>query len=96
MPGPWKDARGITVTTTPTIEGHPIQEYCGHRHRRGDCRRQPVPRSVRQYPRHCWRAVGAVTNASFRTHASRLSRNCRPKRLRLAAMRWSGSTLITR
>jgi uncharacterized protein YbjQ (UPF0145 family) len=29
MPGPWKDARGITVTTTPTIEGHPIQEYCG-------------------------------------------------------------------
>ncbi|MCR9180367.1 heavy metal-binding domain-containing protein [Erythrobacter sanguineus] len=29
MPGPWKDARGITVTTTPTIEGRPIQEYCG-------------------------------------------------------------------
>lgn len=29
MAGPWKDARGITVTTTPTIEGHPIQEYCG-------------------------------------------------------------------
>jgi uncharacterized protein YbjQ (UPF0145 family) len=29
MPGPWKDARAITVTTTPTIEGHPIQEYCG-------------------------------------------------------------------
>ncbi|OBV11178.1 heavy metal-binding domain-containing protein [Erythrobacter dokdonensis] len=29
MPGPWKDARGVTVTTTPTIEGHPIQEYCG-------------------------------------------------------------------
>ena len=29
MPGPWKDARGITVTTTPTIEGHPIQEYHG-------------------------------------------------------------------
>jgi len=29
MPSPWKDARGITVTTTPTIEGHPIQEYCG-------------------------------------------------------------------
>jgi uncharacterized protein YbjQ (UPF0145 family) len=25
----WHDARGITVTTTPTIEGHPIQEYCG-------------------------------------------------------------------
>ena len=25
----WKDARGITVTTTPTIEGHPIQEYLG-------------------------------------------------------------------
>ena len=21
MPGPWKDARGIIVTTTPTIEG---------------------------------------------------------------------------
>jgi uncharacterized protein YbjQ (UPF0145 family) len=29
MPGPWKDARGVIVTTTPTIEGHPIQEYCG-------------------------------------------------------------------
>ncbi|NNC53335.1 MAG: YbjQ family protein [Erythrobacter sp.] len=29
MPGPWKDARGVTVTTTPTIEGHPIQEYLG-------------------------------------------------------------------
>lgn len=29
MPAEWKDARGITVTTTPTIEGHPIQEYCG-------------------------------------------------------------------
>lgn len=29
MPGPWKDARGIIVTTTPTIEGRPIQEYCG-------------------------------------------------------------------
>ncbi len=28
MASPWKDARGITVTTTPTIEGHPIQEYC--------------------------------------------------------------------
>ncbi len=29
MASPWKDARGLTVTTTPTIEGHPIQEYCG-------------------------------------------------------------------
>ncbi|MDC8755339.1 heavy metal-binding domain-containing protein [Erythrobacter sp. sf7] len=29
MSGPWKDARGVIVTTTPTIEGHPIQEYCG-------------------------------------------------------------------
>ena len=29
MPGPWKDARGVIVTTTPTIEGHPIQEYSG-------------------------------------------------------------------
>ena len=29
MPSPWKDARGITVTTTPTIEGKPIQEYLG-------------------------------------------------------------------
>jgi uncharacterized protein YbjQ (UPF0145 family) len=25
----WKDASGITVTTTPTIEGHPIQKYHG-------------------------------------------------------------------
>ena len=29
MPGPWKDARGVTVTTTPTIEGKPIQDYLG-------------------------------------------------------------------
>ncbi len=29
MASPWKDARGIIVTTTPTIEGHPIQDYCG-------------------------------------------------------------------
>lgn len=29
MAGPWKDARGIIVTTTPTIEGQPIQEYLG-------------------------------------------------------------------
>lgn len=25
----WKDARGIIVTTTPTVEGHPIQQYHG-------------------------------------------------------------------
>ncbi len=29
MPGEWKDARGVIVTTTPSIEGSPIQEYCG-------------------------------------------------------------------
>ena len=29
MPGPWKDARGVLVTTTPTVEGYPIQEYLG-------------------------------------------------------------------
>ncbi|WP_379553695.1 heavy metal-binding domain-containing protein [Qipengyuania sp. DGS5-3] len=29
MDSPWKDARGITVSTTPTLEGHPIQEYLG-------------------------------------------------------------------
>jgi uncharacterized protein YbjQ (UPF0145 family) len=29
MAGEWKDARGIIVTTTPTIEGRPIHEYCG-------------------------------------------------------------------
>ena len=30
MAGPWKDARGVvTVTTTPTIEGRPIQDYLG-------------------------------------------------------------------
>lgn len=29
MPGPWKDARDIIVTTTPTIEGRPIQDYLG-------------------------------------------------------------------
>ncbi|MEL7199707.1 MAG: heavy metal-binding domain-containing protein [Pseudomonadota bacterium] len=25
----WKDARGVIVTTTPSIEGKPIQEYRG-------------------------------------------------------------------
>ena len=29
MPGPWADARSVIVTTTHTIEGKPIQEYCG-------------------------------------------------------------------
>ncbi|MEP3421244.1 MAG: heavy metal-binding domain-containing protein [Erythrobacter sp.] len=29
MAEPWKDARGIIVTTTPTVEGHPIKEYHG-------------------------------------------------------------------
>lgn len=29
MAGPWKDARGIIVTTTQTIEGRPVQEYLG-------------------------------------------------------------------
>ena len=29
MPGLWKDARGVIVTTTPTIEGRPIQDYLG-------------------------------------------------------------------
>ena len=29
MASPWKDARGVIVTTTPTIEDHPIQDYLG-------------------------------------------------------------------
>jgi len=29
MSGEWKDARGVIVSTTPTLEGHPIQEYKG-------------------------------------------------------------------
>ncbi|MDJ0979403.1 MAG: heavy metal-binding domain-containing protein [Erythrobacter sp.] len=29
MPTEWKDARGVIVTTTPTIEGRPIQDYAG-------------------------------------------------------------------
>ncbi len=29
MAEPWKDARGIIVTTTPTVEGHPVKEYHG-------------------------------------------------------------------
>ena len=29
MPGPWADARSVIVTTTHTIEGKSIQEYCG-------------------------------------------------------------------
>ncbi|WP_379923338.1 heavy metal-binding domain-containing protein [Erythrobacter sp. R86502] len=29
MVSPWKDARGVIVSTTPTLEGRPIQEYMG-------------------------------------------------------------------
>ena len=29
MASPWKDARGIIVSTTPTLEGRPIQDYLG-------------------------------------------------------------------
>lgn len=29
MASPWKDARGIIVSTTPTLEGRPIQNYLG-------------------------------------------------------------------
>ncbi|MEO0057043.1 MAG: hypothetical protein RIT17_480 [Pseudomonadota bacterium] len=29
MASPWKDARSIIVSTTPTLEGRPIHEYCG-------------------------------------------------------------------
>jgi uncharacterized protein YbjQ (UPF0145 family) len=29
MASPWKDARGVIVSTTPTLEGHPIQQYLG-------------------------------------------------------------------
>lgn len=29
MAGPWKDARGVIVSTTPSIEGRPIQDYLG-------------------------------------------------------------------
>jgi uncharacterized protein YbjQ (UPF0145 family) len=29
MTGPWKDARGVIVSTTHTIEGRPVQDYLG-------------------------------------------------------------------
>jgi uncharacterized protein YbjQ (UPF0145 family) len=29
MASPWKDARGVIVSTTPTLEGRPIQDYLG-------------------------------------------------------------------
>jgi len=29
MASPWKDSRGVLVSTTPTLEGRPIQEYLG-------------------------------------------------------------------
>lgn len=29
MASPWNDARGVIVSTTPTLEGHPIEEYIG-------------------------------------------------------------------
>ena len=29
MASPWKDSRGVIVSTTPTLEGRPIQDYLG-------------------------------------------------------------------
>lgn len=29
MASPWKDARGVIVSTTPTLEGRPVQDYLG-------------------------------------------------------------------
>jgi uncharacterized protein YbjQ (UPF0145 family) len=29
MASPWKDSRDVIVSTTPTLEGRPIQEYMG-------------------------------------------------------------------
>jgi len=29
MASPWKDARGVIVSTTPMLEGRPIQDYLG-------------------------------------------------------------------
>jgi uncharacterized protein YbjQ (UPF0145 family) len=29
MVSPWKDARGVIVSTTPTLEGRPIHDYLG-------------------------------------------------------------------
>lgn len=29
MASPWKDARSVIVSTTPTLEGRPIQDYLG-------------------------------------------------------------------
>jgi uncharacterized protein YbjQ (UPF0145 family) len=29
MVSPWRDSRGIIVSTTPTLEGRPIQDYLG-------------------------------------------------------------------
>ena len=29
MASPWKDPRGVIVSTTPTLEGRPIQDYLG-------------------------------------------------------------------
>jgi uncharacterized protein YbjQ (UPF0145 family) len=29
MTSPWKDARGVIVSTTPTLEGRAIQDYLG-------------------------------------------------------------------
>lgn len=29
MASPWKDSRGVIVSTTPTLEGKPIQDYLG-------------------------------------------------------------------
>jgi uncharacterized protein YbjQ (UPF0145 family) len=29
MASPWKDSRGVIASTTPTLEGKPIQDYLG-------------------------------------------------------------------
>jgi len=95
MPGPWKDARGVIVTTTPTIEGHPIQEYSGIVVGEVIVGANMF-RDFLAGIRDMGAGARARMSASSNAHATKRLRNCRPKPRSVAATRWWGLTSITR
>ena len=95
MASPWKDARGVIVSTTPTLEGHPIQEYCGIV--TGEVIvGANIFRDLFAISATSSAGVRAAMSAFCQTRAIRRSRNSSPKPPRAGPMPWSGSISITR
>ncbi len=53
----------MIVSTTPNVEGRRVARVPRHRRRRGDPRRQRLPRLLRRDPRHRRRPVGRLREA---------------------------------